>query len=77
MSNDYTIPDRLYINNKKGGFTDQLTTTFASTSHFSMGNDVADINNDAAPDVFTLDMLPEDNRRQNCSWPPTTTKSLI
>ncbi len=70
ISNDYTIPDRLYINNQKGGFTDQLTTSIGHTSHFSMGNDVADINNDAAPDIFTLDMLPEDNRRQKLLMAP-------
>ena len=70
VSNDYTIPDRLYINNQKGGFTDQLTTSIGHTSHFSMGNDVADINNDAAPDIFTLDMLPEDNRRQKLLMAP-------
>ena len=70
VSNDYTIPDRLYINNQKGGFTDQLTTSIGHTSHFSMGNDIADINNDAAPDIFTLDMLPEDNRRQKLLMAP-------
>lgn len=70
VSNDYTIPDRLYINNKKGGFSDQLTSSLSYTSHFSMGNDIADINNDAAPDVFTLDMLPEDNRRQKLLMAP-------
>lgn len=70
VSNDYTIPDRLYINNQKGGFSDQLTTSMGHTSHFSMGNDVADVNNDAAPDIFTLDMLPEDNRRQKLLMAP-------
>lgn len=70
VSNDYTIPDHLYINNQKGGFTDQLSSSIGHTSQFSMGNDVADINNDATPDIFTLDMLPEDNRRQKLLMAP-------
>src|SRR6476620_1738119 len=64
VSNDYGVPDFLYINNKNGTFTNQLQNRIGHTSQFSMGNDVADINNDDLPDVFTLDMLPEDNHRQ-------------
>jgi hypothetical protein len=64
ISNDYNVPDRLYINNGKGGFTDELQHQIGHTSFYSMGNDIADINNDGLPDIYTLDMLPEDNRRQ-------------
>jgi len=64
ISNDYSVPDRLYINNGNGEFTDQLQQQIGHTSFYSMGNDVADINNDMSPDIFTLDMLPEDNKRQ-------------
>lgn len=70
VSNDYTIPDYLYINNKDGTFTNELTDRIGHTSHFSMGNDIADINNDGWPDIFTLDMLPEDNRRQKLLLAP-------
>jgi hypothetical protein len=64
ISNDYLVPDYLYINNHDGTFTNQLQQKIAHTSQFSMGNDIADINNDGLPDIFTLDMLPEDNHRQ-------------
>jgi enediyne biosynthesis protein E4 len=64
ISNDYTIPDFLYINDKKGGFINQINQSIGHNSQFSMGSDAADINNDALMDVFTLDMLPEDNHRQ-------------
>ncbi|MGF7083073.1 VCBS repeat-containing protein, partial [Mucilaginibacter sp. UYCu711] len=47
-----------------GTFTDQLTHQIGHTSFYSMGNDIADINNDGKPDIYTLDMLPEDNNRQ-------------
>ncbi|GHB60125.1 VCBS repeat-containing protein [Persicitalea jodogahamensis] len=70
VSNDYQVPDYLYINDKKGGFTDQLDSHIGHTSHFSMGSDVADINNDARPDILTLDMLPEGNRRQKLLMAP-------
>ena len=70
VSNDYAIPDFLYINNKKGGFINQIEGSIGHTSHFSMGSDAADINNDALPDIFTLDMLPESNRRQKLLMAP-------
>ncbi|WKN33910.1 VCBS repeat-containing protein [Porifericola rhodea] len=70
ISNDYSIPDFLYINNQKGGFTDQIQSQLSYTSHFSMGNDIADVNNDGLHDIYTLDMLPEDNRRQKLLFAP-------
>ncbi|GAA4407591.1 VCBS repeat-containing protein [Nibrella viscosa] len=70
VSNDYSVPDYLYLNNKKGGFTNVLPSSMGHTSNFSMGNAVADVNNDAQPDILTLDMLPEDNRRQKLLMAP-------
>lgn len=64
VSNDYAVPDYLYINNKNGTFTNKLNESVGHNSQFSMGNDIADINNDGLQDIVTLDMLPEDNRRQ-------------
>ncbi|HMH32970.1 MAG TPA: VCBS repeat-containing protein [Puia sp.] len=70
ISNDYLEPDFIYINNKNGTFTDQLQKKLGHTSFFSMGNDIADFNNDGLPDIFTLDMLPEDNNRQKLLFAP-------
>ncbi|PAW94808.1 RNA-binding protein [Mucilaginibacter sp. MD40] len=64
ISNDYNVPDRLYINKGNGKFKDELPQQIGHTSFYSMGNDIADINNDLLPDIYTLDMLPEDNHRQ-------------
>lgn len=70
ISNDYTVPDYLYINDQKGGFINQINTQLGHFSQFSMGNDVSDVNNDGLIDIFTLDMLPEDNRRQKLLMAP-------
>jgi hypothetical protein len=70
ISNDYGVPDYMYINNKNGTFTDQLINAMGHISLFSMGNSVCDINNDGLPDIFTLDMLPEDNMRQKLLFSP-------
>ncbi|MEP6730883.1 MAG: VCBS repeat-containing protein [bacterium] len=63
VSNDFFERDYLYINAKNGTFTETLDQQMPVTSYFSMGLDAADIDNDGWPDVYTTDMLPEDEYR--------------
>lgn len=70
VSNDYIEPDYLYINNGNGTFTNKTTDYFQHISYYSMGSDIADVNNDTQPDIYTLDMLPEDNERQKLLYGP-------
>ncbi len=60
VGNDFHENDYLYINQKNGAFKDELTEHIMHTSQFSMGVDIADINNDAYPEIISLDMLPAD-----------------
>ncbi|HVK97956.1 MAG TPA: VCBS repeat-containing protein, partial [Flavisolibacter sp.] len=60
VGNDFHENDYLYINKRNGTFEDKLTERIMHTSQFSMGLDVADINNDAFPDIVSMDMLPSD-----------------
>ena len=64
VSNDFNEPDYLFINNRNGTFTEQLSKCMDETSLFSMGSDAADYNNDGFVDLLTLDMLAEDNKTQ-------------
>ena len=58
VSNDSYERDYLYINQKNGTFKDEMEDWMQHTSFSSMGADIADINNDGYPDLFTTDMLP-------------------
>ena len=60
IGNDFHENDYLYINQKDGTFLDQLESKIKHTSRFSMGVDVADIDNDLDDDIISLDMLPDD-----------------
>ena len=58
VSNDFHENDYLYYNDRQGGFREDIVGSLGQTSHFSMGNDIADINNDGWMDIITLDMRP-------------------
>lgn len=64
VTNDYNEPDYIYINTHDGKFAERSKEMVRHMSHFSMGTDIADLNNDGLPDIITLDMMPEDNHRQ-------------
>ena len=53
----------MYINQSDGTFKELISSDIkrlGHTTHYSMGNDLADINNDGLTDILSLDMLPED-----------------
>lgn len=63
VGNDFFENDYLYINQKDGSFKEIISTDpvkIGHTTHFSMGNDIADMNNDGFADILSVDMLPED-----------------
>ena len=69
VSNDFHENDYLYINQQGKGFKESITSFSGHTSNFSMGCDLADYNNDALPDLITLDMKPEDEPTLKASQP--------
>ncbi len=64
VCNDFFEHDYLYINNRDGTFREILKKAMPHISNFSMGNDMADFNNDGLLDIVTLDMVAEDHQRQ-------------
>ena len=60
VGNDFHENDYLYINQRNGTFKEELNDHIMHTSQFSMGVDIADINNDAWPDIISMDMMPYD-----------------
>lgn len=71
VTNDYLTNDHLYVNNGNGTFSEQVSAYFRHTSHFAMGNDVGDVNNDGLMDVMAVDMLPEDHSRRKLMFGAT------
>ena len=63
VSNDFSTPDYLFINNKNGTFTEQVKNTTKQTAFYGMGVDIADFNNDQLLDIIQVDMMAKNNRR--------------
>ncbi len=64
ISNDFFEKDYLYINNKQGGFSEELEGRFESISMGAMGADFADLDNDLNNDLFVTEMLPRSLERK-------------
>ncbi len=58
---DHTEPDRYYLNNGDGTFSEVSDSKMKHMSHSSMGVDAADINNDGLLDLAVVEMLATNN----------------
>ena len=63
VSNDFFERDYLYINNTDGTFKESLEEQMREISLGAMGADMADINNDAYPEIFATEMTAEGDKR--------------
>lgn len=69
VSNDFFERDYLYLNNQNGTFSEVLPEIIPEISMGSMGADIADLDNDALPDIFVTEMLPNDLSRVKTKTP--------
>ena len=72
VANDFEDPDELWFNDRRGAFRRAAWTAQRQLSNSSMGLDVADVNGDALPDLFLVDMLSSDSRRLKTQMPTHT-----
>lgn len=71
VSNDFSSPDLLYINNQDGTFREASEEFFKHTSFYSMGADAGDFNYDGYDDLVVVDMNPEDYKRSRTTMAMT------
>lgn len=67
ISNDFSSPDFMYINNQDGTFSEEVKNTTKHTAFYGMGVDIADFNNDQKLDILQVDMMAKNNRRQKAN----------
>ena len=76
VANDYEKPDYMYINNGDGTFTNTIDDAVNHISNFSMGMDIADINNDGLPDIGVVDMAGANHIRSKTNMPSMSPKAF-
>ena len=64
VANDFIERDYMYMNQGDGTFRDEILARTDVISYFSMGSDIADINNSGLTDILVVDMLPPDYMRR-------------
>lgn len=60
VGNDFHENDYLYLNQHDGTFREDINNEMMHTSQFTMGVDVADVNNDGYSEIISMDMLSSD-----------------
>ena len=68
VGNDFHENDYLYFNNGDKTFSEVIADWTDHTTQFSMGVDIADLNNDLLPDIYSTDMLPFDEESLPEVW---------
>lgn len=67
VSNDFSSPDFMYINNQDGTFKNVIKEATSHTAFYGMGADIADFNNDGNLDIFQVDMDAKTNKRKKAN----------
>lgn len=65
VANDWIVNDFVYYNQGNGTFKDVSTDLMSKHTFFSMGCDIADVDNNGTLDVFVCDMAPFSHYRRN------------
>lgn len=77
VGNDFSEPDRLYLNQKNGTFKDVAKSAFPTCAWFSMGADAADIDGDGLEDLFCADMAFTTHYKQKIGMGQMGTKQAL
>ena len=73
VANDFIQHDYVYINLGNGQFKHSEKETFKHIPFYSMGADMADLNNDGNEELFVVEMRPDDYKRNKTSMPQMNT----